>query len=360
MENFLKQNQSNDTDLNVKAVSNQSKETDVTYNQSKETDVTYNQSKETDVTYNRSKETDVKSAYNQRSSRNKNRNFNHKRNQNHENKFNETSNVRQVINYLKRYIFETFMPLNSEVLDFACGQGGDLNKFAHQKISHYIGIDLSGKAIEEASYRAKTNPRFMKHVKEYSFQEIDLCKNIVRIEPQVNIVSCQLALHYMWADINTFMTSVRDSLKRGGFFLITIMDSTKIPVTGIQNHKFIKISPLEKVVTREKVVTTKTTESQTKQNLNQTDLNHANGANQPVEMKYRFSFPGLVNNVEEYLITKERLIDKCMEFSLQMVDNVSAKEIWSKIKGYSQNPLHLTDIDWQAIDLYRAYVFRKI
>lgn len=39
------------------------------------------------------------------------------------------------------------------VLDLCCGRGGDLGKWAKQKINHYVGLDLSEQLIIEAKAR---------------------------------------------------------------------------------------------------------------------------------------------------------------------------------------------------------------
>jgi len=235
--------------------------------------------------------------------------------------------AKQVVNYMKRYLFHNYLPVKSEVVDWCCGQGGDLNKFAHQKISGYIGVDFCPEALEEAAYRARTNSRFQKCTKNTKFLQVALRTNAIRIDPPVDIASCQLSLHYLWPHADIFLTSVKNSLKFGGLFLITIVDSDRIPKEGILGHPYLKVTP---PVLRDDGY-----------------------------QYYKFTFPGLIEGVEEAVIPQKELIDKCAELKLKFVTSFSAKEIWSDIEKFSLNPLKLNQFDFQAVDLYRCFVFSK-
>lgn len=234
--------------------------------------------------------------------------------------------AKQVVNYMKRYLFHHYMPIKSQIVDWCCGQGGDLNKFAHQKISGYIGIDFCPEALEEAAYRAKTNSRFQKCTKDPKFLQVDLRTNAISIDPPVDVASCQLSLHYLWPSFDVFLTSVKNSLKFGGLFLITIVDSDRIPKEGIMDHPYLKITP---PITRDGY------------------------------QYYNFTFPGLIENVEEAVIPQKELISKCADLKLKFVTSFSAKEIWSDIEKFSLNLLTLDKFDWVAVDLYRCFVFSK-
>lgn len=239
--------------------------------------------------------------------------------------------MRHMLNLMKRLLYERYVRRGQAIGDFCCGQGGDLAKAAHQKVKFYVGIDFSHTALEEAKFRAKNTPHVKRSIEELMFHAQDLRKDVVLIEPSLDIISCQLALHYIWdsaTHIDTFLTSVRGSLQVGGYFIVTILDAEKIPAQGILNHSYIKLTPPQK----------------------QKDSKYAS---------YRFTFPGLVRDVEEYVIPKEDLLAQCATFSLQLVDTFNAREVLSRLKEMHPTKPTLSEDDWVVLDLYRCYAFQK-
>jgi hypothetical protein len=142
-----------------------------------------------------------------------------------------------------------------------------------------------------------------------------------------------LALHYLWASkttITTFLTSVRDSLKPQGIFLLTIIDSERIPAEGILNHPYIRITPPK--LKSDGIGTAKT---------------------------YHFSFPGLVENVEEYVVPRDELIAHCASFSLALVDSFNVRDVIEQLWTLHPTKPPLVEHDWLVLDLFRAYAFRR-
>jgi hypothetical protein len=77
---------------------------------------------------------------------------------------------------------------------------------------------------------------------------------------------------------------------------------------------------------------------------------------------YAFSFTGLVTNVEEFLVPKHELIDSCQKHNLEYRLDYSVRDVWADVeKKYNRREkLVLNDMDWQVLDLYRAYIFQRV
>jgi hypothetical protein len=154
--------------------------------------------------------------------------------------------MRHIAGLLKRVVYTKYLKPGSSVLDLACGPGTDLHKFAHARIGELIAVDFVEEALEEAAFLARNNTRFRRHVKALRFLNQDLSRVVCRINPPVDTVLCQNAMHYFWGHpdhIETILTSVRDSLRAGGHFIATVVDSCQIPPNGIVDHPFLSISP---------------------------------------------------------------------------------------------------------------------
>jgi ubiquinone/menaquinone biosynthesis C-methylase UbiE len=207
----------------------------------------------------------VKSAYD-------NRNANHKRKSYGNGSFTKSKkykpiprghvgsrNARQVVNFLKRHLYELHIKKGNDVLDLCCGVGGDLDKFAHLNVSSIIGVDISAESIREANSRS-TSGLIHKMKIPVSLHESDLRSNILRFQPLSDIVTCSLALHYFWGDathIDNVLTTVQSSLKKQGYFLLVILDEAQIPKEGIKSHPYMHISPLYEENKRQAYVRTK-------------------------------------------------------------------------------------------------------
>jgi mRNA (guanine-N7-)-methyltransferase len=244
--------------------------------------------------------------------------------------------VREFLNLMKRLLYERYLRPGQSIADFCCGRGGDLSKAAHQRAMSYIGVDFAPNELEEARFRAKTTPIVQRNITETQFVEHDLRYNVLQIGPTVEVVSCQLALHYLWGDANhvdTFLTSVRDSLKIGGFFILTLVDADKIPSKGILDHPYIKLTPPTPKLQENKLPTNR--------------------------LQYRFTFPGLVRDVEEYVVPREDLLQRCAAFSLQLVETFSVREMLPRLMSMHPTKPPLTDHDWTVLDLYRSYAFQR-
>jgi SAM-dependent methyltransferase len=154
--------------------------------------------------------------------------------------------VRNYFGLWKRALYSRYLRPRTALLDLAHGQGADVAKFAYARISSLIAVDLVPEALDEAMFRAKHNRHFVQSVADTQYLVQDLSRVVCRISPPVDTVNCQFALHYMWGSDEarrTLLTTVRDSLKPRGHFLVTVVDAERIPEAGITDHPFLRLLP---------------------------------------------------------------------------------------------------------------------
>lgn len=131
-------------------------------------------------------------------------------------------------NMIKRHMITTFASNASNLLDIACGRGGDIHKWESARVKHVHGIDISPGEIEEAKRRYASGT--WRHVtcdfhvsstlatKDWFFKECD-------------VVSCMFALHYFCGSEQTLdhvLRNVSASLKPGGYFIGTVPDGDRV------------------------------------------------------------------------------------------------------------------------------------
>ncbi len=122
------------------------------------------------------------------------------------------------------------------VLDLACGRGGDLHKWRKCNVSKYTGIDFSEVLLDEARLRAseiqRKYPTF-----DTTFYRADLRRSVDNDLKsslpggQVDVVSCQFALHYFYESeeaFTNFIGLITRSLKDGGVFIASLFDGYRV------------------------------------------------------------------------------------------------------------------------------------
>jgi mRNA (guanine-N7-)-methyltransferase len=151
-------------------------------------------------------------------------------------------NMREFHNLIKSDLIKLSANAFSEdikLIDFSCGEGGDLDKWYHSGINYVTGIDYSLASINEAKKRY--NKKKYKDEMKVDFIQGDLTLPIEKCskgtddissilavhQGTYNIASCQFAIHYFFKDIdtiNTFLQSVYKTLAVGGIFIGTTLN----------------------------------------------------------------------------------------------------------------------------------------
>jgi SAM-dependent methyltransferase len=177
--------------------------------------------------------------------------------------------MRNFHNWVKDILIHTYDSVayqqsgkNLSIFDIGCGRGGDIMKHYYDKIDFYVGIDIDNNgiispgdgALSRYQQLRKTHPNFprmffiqadggtllnyedqAKALGNMSPKNKDLIEQFFSKDPTKRIkfdrISCQFAVHYFFENeivFNNFTQNINDSLKDGGYLIITTFDADRI------------------------------------------------------------------------------------------------------------------------------------
>lgn len=173
-------------------------------------------------------------------------------------------NLRKFHNFVKSMLIEDVSTFtrketkNSEIslLDLAVGKGGDMFKWLKNDIKYVVGFDIDSESVNGKNGAKDRYDKLVKklekngvEVPNYEYYVCDLSEpsNIPQISSIIkgikfNIVSCQFAIHYMFKDeksLNTFIQIVSRNISKGGYFIGTTMDGSKLR-NKFENNEIIE------------------------------------------------------------------------------------------------------------------------
>ena len=149
--------------------------------------------------------------------------------------------LREEHNAVKAFLIEwaaSWVRGPKHVVDLACGKGGDVNKWAPHATT-YVGVDVSEPALQEARRRADERPR----TRHFRFEHSDAAE--FRL-PSCNVVSMQLALHYLCdreERVRALLRNVGGALRPGGVFIVTTVDERAVPGPGGFGQQYLFALP---------------------------------------------------------------------------------------------------------------------
>ncbi len=165
--------------------------------------------------------------------------------------------MRALHNWIKDDLIRQFSS-GSVVLDYACGRGGDIQKYYHSGAKRYVGVDIDYNGIfspgDGAIARYNNLKRKFKGFPEMTFIQADggalfnyeQQKNIIAKMSNSNrrmleenlsgktkydLISCQFALHYFLENSmrwNNFCENINTNLKSKGYFIATVFDADEV------------------------------------------------------------------------------------------------------------------------------------
>ncbi|KAH0549375.1 mRNA cap guanine-N7 methyltransferase [Cotesia glomerata] len=129
-----------------------------------------------------------------------------------------------------------------KVLDMCCGKGGDLYKWKQGAITHLICTDIADVSVQQCESRYNevanqaNNNRGYAKIFTAEFIAADCTKVRLRekykdASVQLDLVSCQFALHYSFESLpqaECMMRNASESLKPGGYFIATIPNANDL------------------------------------------------------------------------------------------------------------------------------------
>ena len=162
------------------------------------------------------------------------------------------ANLKRLHGWITWQLIRLFTKGGEEVLDLACGKGGDLRKWDKARAGLYVGVDMVPGLLDAAHHRyvllgCKFSARFVCGDAYSGSLLKDMAEDITTTTTTAttttgdsktkktallfDVVSCQFALHYAWSSeerARAAMQNVAASLKPGGFFIGTIPDADAI------------------------------------------------------------------------------------------------------------------------------------
>jgi SAM-dependent methyltransferase len=181
--------------------------------------------------------------------------------------------------WIKSNLIYTYMmykyndDIQTKVLDFGCGRGGDIQKFYYTEVELYVGIDPDYDALIDSSDGAlaryknlkKSHERFPpmffiqsnagiylqydEQIKALGKMNSDMKNNFNKFFTWDNSrtifdrANCQFAIHYLFSDEytwNNFCQNLNMYLREGGYFICTTFDGNKIKEKLKGKDRFIE------------------------------------------------------------------------------------------------------------------------
>ncbi|KAL0484373.1 mRNA (guanine-N7-)-methyltransferase [Acrasis kona] len=263
-------------------------------------------------------------------------------------------NLKQFNNWIKSVLIKRYVKQGGTVLDLCCGKGGDLQKFQQNKVKTYYGADIADKSVKDAVQRynqtAGSNKQFTFAA---NFISGDCTKkplsSVIPANVTFDSVSCQFALHYSFEteqQARQLMLNATEKLKSGGYFVCTVPDAYVL----VKKLRSVESLTIQNKIVKACFKTKKFTEVFGNQ--------------------YSFELLDAIDDCPEYLVPCKDFVALAKEYGLSVVEEKNFHEFfetWSEHddfkfltdRVYKLREGNMTADEWEAIYLYRAFVFRK-
>lgn len=143
---------------------------------------------------------------------------------------------RKFHNKIKKELIEKYTS-NKKVLNIGIGAGGNFKKYSNAKVLSLVGID-----IKNIEYNYKNIDFTFYKVKNNSFE----LNKLTRIK--FDIVCAFFSIHYFFRSEETIQNLIRNlhlALNKGGVFIATFMDESKVLKVIDKNYQLFKIKKLK-------------------------------------------------------------------------------------------------------------------
>lgn len=241
-------------------------------------------------------------------------------------------NMKKFHNNIKRDLIKKYAKNNDTIIDLGCGKGGDMHKWISTNIKYVKGYDINKEYLKEAEDRYEKIKKQKKINTEIIYKCIDLSKKVIDTEHKnVNIITCNFALHYFFENEETFnilKKSIKNNLKINGYFIGTIFDGASVNKM-VNNYEFTQFDKLFKI-----------------ENIN--NNNKLFGNKIKVYLK-----DSIIDNISyEYLIYFGKFISKMEDEGFILVNS----KLFSEIDDFN----NLEDYEKSYSSLNRYFVFKLI
>lgn len=271
-------------------------------------------------------------------------------------------NLRKFHNFIKsQLIIESCLKTNAiNLLDIACGRGGDLQKWLNTKLNlkYVLAVDnhkesifnsiKKGDSYDGAIARFNTVKKNYKgnlpfiNFKYADILDKDIINTLNRLDSNkmYDVISCQFALHYFCEDdskLEHTLKLISSKLKNNGLFIGTATDGDLIK--NILDNSDIKDIPLLTLIK--------------KSNNNYLFFIDTNKISNIKTQNY-FEIKGVSS---EYYLFKDKLTKLAQKYNLKLIEYISFYD-WYQI--YKQKKLDLTIYEMLISFLNFSFIFKYI
>jgi SAM-dependent methyltransferase len=263
--------------------------------------------------------------------------------------------------FIKKQIISKNSKLNDKLIDFACGKGGDINHWVDSKINYVVGFDVNRDNLDNKdnglcnrvmNMRKKNNKEILRNILVVWADSSKILSSGVAAKDDLNkyyldiiygntqqelikssklkkfykmatngfdIGSSQFSFHYFFENnvkLDTFLTNVSDSLKKGGRFVGTCLDGRKV-FDLLKTLNDISVFENDKLIW-------KITKQYEKDIFN----NDSSSIGMPIDVYVE----SIGNTTTEWLVNFEYLKTKSLEFGLELKNIKPFEDYFSEMK----------------------------
>lgn len=246
--------------------------------------------------------------------------------------------LRWLHNRIKCWMLDQSKHEICNLLDIACGRGGDIQKWHARKIGTVVGLDVEACYVKEAKRRyAQLASTRGFDTNDYRFFVVAESENVPeflynnRLQHRYDVVTCHFAIHYFFeseAKIRELLRQVSELLYTGGTFMCTAMNADRVRALGPEFRNDVMI-------------------------LENSDTDAVFGAPVKIHLTGTLYF-GECSFSSEYLVRSETLIALCSEYSLVKVSHIPFKAFQKQFET------HLDANTAACSELYDCYIFERV
>ena len=263
-------------------------------------------------------------------------------------------------NFVKAYLIKKFIRPCGNVLDMACGKGGDLKKYKHNKVGFYHGLDIVPERIKEAEVRYKNICCMFAAV--FSVSDFTLP---LQLSNKYDLISCQFAFHYAWNDMekaNQVLANIALHLSTNGYSILTYPDWNVIfsKLKNLERHQDEYNYHKQNCIR----VGGRTYFIQFETNL-PLELFLNKIENNPFGQQYIYYQQGAIDGIPEFLVHPQKLREMINAHGLTVHMDCNFNRFlepdpeWNALRADMHATESLHSESWEIVNLYRALVVSK-